>query len=140
MQLCCACDPLPDQSYLGSKRHVRLSSLNSTAAQQPPLYLELEIGLEVLLALRDRRLDRGPPLLPHPQDGSRRVVIEDCHVRAGDDCMAFYSMSGPSRDIFVRNVTCYTPISVTHGHDTRNVTFENCTVYGNWGRDGNIKP
>ena len=56
-------------------------------------------------------------------------------MRAGDDCVAVYSMQGPTRNVLVRNLTCYTPLSVTHGHDTSNVTFDGCTVYGNWGHD-----
>lgn len=68
-------------------------------------------------------------------DSCENVLIEDSHIRAGDDCVAVYSMQGPTRNVLVRNVTCYTPLSVTHGHDTRNVTFENCTVRGDWGRD-----
>lgn len=63
------------------------------------------------------------------------VLIEDCVIRAGDDCIAVYSMEGPTRDVYVRNVTCYSPMSVTHGHDTANITFADSVVYGNWGSD-----
>ena len=69
-------------------------------------------------------------------DSCVNVLIEDSLIRAGDDCIAVYSMQGPMANLLVRNVTCYTPLSVTHGHDTRNVTFENCTVRGDWGHDG----
>jgi polygalacturonase len=68
-------------------------------------------------------------------DSCENELIENSHVRAGDDCVAVYSMQGPTRNVLVRNLTCYTPLSVTHGHDTSNVTFDSCTVYGTWGND-----
>jgi hypothetical protein len=43
--------------------------------------------------------------------------------------------------VTVRNVTCHTPLSITHGAGgTSDVTFENCTVNGNWGKDSTFKP
>ena len=34
----------------------------------------------------------------------------------------------------VRNLTCHTPLSITHGFGgTSDVTFDNCTVNGGWG-------
>lgn len=68
---------------------------------------------------------------------SQNVTIEDSWIWAGDDCIAIYSTvdppAPPTRNVTVRNVTCHTPMSVTHGHDTQGVTFENCTVLGQWG-------
>ena len=65
------------------------------------------------------------------------VTIENSVIRAGDDCIAIYSMQAPpaqaTHNVSVRNVVCYTPLTITHGHDTHDVTFENCTVKGRWG-------
>lgn len=74
-------------------------------------------------------------------DSCTNVLIENSVIRAGDDCIAVYSMQGPTRNVLMRNLTCYTPLSVTHGKDTRNVTFDNCTVIGQWGNDATqIRP
>ena len=65
------------------------------------------------------------------------VTIENSVIRAGDDCIAIYStLDAPApatQNVTVRNVTCYTPLTITHGRDTHDVLFENCTVIGNWG-------
>lgn len=43
--------------------------------------------------------------------------------------------------VTVRNVTCYTPISITHGGGgTSDVLVENCTVHGDWGADTTYRP
>lgn len=66
-------------------------------------------------------------------DSCQNVLLEDSYIRAGDDCVAVYSTAGPTLDVLVRNITCFTPISVTHGIETRRVAFENVTVRGDWG-------
>ena len=48
-------------------------------------------------------------------DSCTNVVFQNSQVRAGDDCVAIYSVHGPTRNVTVRNVTCHTPLSITHG-------------------------
>ena len=37
------------------------------------------------------------------------------------------------------SVTCHTPLSITHGaYGTSDVTFEDCTVHGDWGGDPDL--
>ena len=49
-------------------------------------------------------------------DSSTNVVLENSVINAGDDCVAIYSVRGPTRNVLVRNVTCHTPLSITHGN------------------------
>lgn len=121
-------------------------------------------------------------------DSSTNVVLENSVIQAGDDCVAIYSVRGPTNNVVVRNVTCHTPLSITHGNygkriitlvdtppdsicrkvpcckglrngmlltlglliscmpvnllvlGTSNVTFQDCTVRGDWGGDHTYKP
>jgi polygalacturonase len=75
-------------------------------------------------------------------ESSLNVTIEHSAIRSGDDCVAVYSMAPfqGTRDVVVRNVTCHTPLSVTHGLNTSGVLFENCTVLGAWGGDVVYRP
>jgi polygalacturonase len=66
-------------------------------------------------------------------DSCQDVLLENSFIRAGDDCVAVYSTAGPTLNVLVRNITCFTPITVTHGIETRGVAFENVTVRGDWG-------
>ena len=74
-------------------------------------------------------------------DSCTGVVLENSVINAGDDCVAIYSVRGPTSDVVVRNVTCHTPLSITHGNwGTSDVLFEDCTVRGDWGGDHTYKP
>ena len=87
------------------------------------------------------QFDDAPQYAGHNVDGCdpdscTDVVFQNSRVRAGDDCVAIYSLHGPTRNVTVRNVTCHTPLSITHGPGgTSDVLFDNCTVRGDWGGD-----
>ena len=74
-------------------------------------------------------------------DSCTGVVLENSVIRAGDDCVAIYSVRGPTSNVTVRNVTCHTPLTITHGNwGTSGVLFEDCTVRGDWGGDHTYRP
>jgi len=74
-------------------------------------------------------------------DSCDGVVLKDSVIHAGDDCVAIYSVRGPTSNILIQNVTCHTPLSITHGaYGTSNVLMENCTVHGDWGDDHTYRP
>jgi len=87
-------------------------------------------------------------------DGCSNVIISDCYLRCGDDCIVVKITDRPGgnkvcRDIVVTNCvlqTTETALKVgteTHGSFS-NITFSNCVVYdsgccfGLWMRDGGI--
>lgn len=98
------------------------------------------------IRIESGQFDDAPEYSGHNVDGCdpdscTNLVLEDSVISAGDDCVAIYSVHGPTANITVRNVTCHTPLSITHGAGgTSNVTFENCTVRGDWGGDHTYKP
>lgn len=79
-------------------------------------------------------------------DGSRNVVISDCDILAGDDCIVLKTTNylgdpKPCENITVTNCTLSTRASALKiGTETHarfhNITFSNCTVYG----DGDYRP
>eukprot|EP01047_Picozoa_sp_COSAG01_P054836 COSAG01_NODE_6041_length_3882_cov_27.246630_2_plen_160_part_00 len=69
------------------------------------------------------------------------MTLKDSVIRAGDDCVAIYSVRGPTSEVLIKNVTCHTPLSITHGAwGTSNVLMQNCTVRGDWGGDHTYLP
>lgn len=70
-------------------------------------------------------------------DSVENALYDSNVVHSGDDCSAFYSMApqGRTRNVTVRNQTCLTPLTVTHGLDTAGVLFENSVVDGGWGQE-----
>eukprot|EP00662_Eupelagonemidae_sp_cell21_P022209 gene22209-63859_t len=98
------------------------------------------------IVIESGQFDDAPQYSGHNVDGvdpdsCTNVLIEDSVIRAGDDCIAIYSVHGPTRNVTVRNLTCHTPLSITHGNwGTSDVLFENCTVRGDWGNDTTYKP
>ena len=74
-------------------------------------------------------------------DSCENVILRDSVIRAGDDCVAIYSVRAPTANILIENVSCHTPLSITHGAwGTSNVTMRDCTVHGDWGGDRTYKP
>jgi len=74
-------------------------------------------------------------------DSCDGVILRDSTIHAGDDCVAIYSSRAPTSNVLVQNVTCHTPLSITHGAwGTHDVTFDNCTVRGDWGGDHTYRP
>lgn len=79
-------------------------------------------------------------------DGSRNVVISDCDILAGDDCIVLKTTNylgdpKPCENVTVTNCTLSTRASALKiGTETyarfHNITFSNCTVYG----DGAYRP
>eukprot|EP00035_Acanthoeca_spectabilis_P030814 m.11086 g.11086 ORF g.11086 m.11086 type:complete len:454 (-) comp4393_c0_seq2:1599-2960(-) len=98
------------------------------------------------ITLESGQFDQAPQYAGHNVDGvdpdsCTNVVIENSLIHAGDDCIAIYSNHGPTSYVTIRNVTCHTPISITHGGGgTHGVLVDNCTVHGDWGGDTTYKP
>jgi len=69
-------------------------------------------------------------------DSCEDVLYDSNVVHSGDDCTAVYSMApqGKTRNVTVRNQSCITPLTVTHGLDTADILFEDSTVDGDWGK------
>src|SRR5690606_25861455 len=86
-------------------------------------------------------------------DGCSRVIISDCFIQCGDDCVVLKitdrSKTKVCRDVVVSNcvmITTETAMKIgteTHG-EFRNVTYSNCTIHDSGGgfalimRDGGL--
>ena len=70
----------------------------------------IEKGVVFLSEYQGHNVDGFDP------DSCTGVVLENSVIHAGDDCVAIYSVRGPTSNVTVRNVTCHTPLSITHGN------------------------
>ncbi len=101
-------------------------------------------GISILNGIYD---EDGPNTDGINPDGCSRVVISDCFIQCGDDCIVLKitdrSKTKVCRDVVVTNcvmITTETAIKIgteTHG-EFRNITFSNCTIHDSGGGFGLI--
>src|SRR5690554_5080816 len=107
-------------------------------------------GLSIINGIYD---EDGPNTDGINPDGCSRVIISDCFIQCGDDCIVLKitdrSKTKVCRDVVVTNcilITTETALKIgteTHG-EFRNVTFSNCTIHDSGGgfalimRDGGL--
>lgn len=101
-------------------------------------------GISILNGIYDQD---GPNTDGINPDGCSRVVISDCFIQCGDDCIVLKitdrSKTKLCRDVVVTNcvlITTETALKIgteTHG-EFRNVTFSNCTIHDSGGGIGLI--
>ena len=101
-------------------------------------------GISILNGIYD---EDGPNTDGINPDGCSRVIISDCFIQCGDDCIVLKitdrSKTKVCRDIVVTNcvmITTETALKIgteTHG-EFRNVTFSNCTIHDSGGGFGLI--
>lgn len=97
--------------------------------------------------------DDGPNTDGINPDGCSKVMISDCYIQCGDDCIVLkissYSKTKVCRDVVVTNcVLTTTETALKIGTETygefRNITFSNCVVHDSGGgfgllmRDGGV--
>ena len=88
---------------------------------------------------------RGVDILNHPgrlntdgidPDGCRDVIITDCHMVCGDDCIVLKSTEGDAcenvivSNCVLRSSTCALKLGTESVGDIRNVSFTNCAIDG----------
>ncbi len=101
-------------------------------------------GISILNGIYD---EDGPNTDGINPDGCSRVIISDCFIQCGDDCIVLKitdrSKTKVCRDVVVTNcvlTTTETALKIgteTHG-EFRNVTFSNCTIHDSGGGFGLI--